>query len=237
MLWLRLRNSRAWRVPDAASHVQAPRIKFCGLTKQTDAQYAAELGAAFVGGIRAGGPRLLGTDAWRDTMRGLPANVLRVAVLGALSPEEVMAEVESLGADIAQLHGDPVATEVALLAKSGVRVWPVLRVCGHELPREAWALAAHADALVLDALVQGQLGGTGVALNWQALRESVERWRHEFPNVQLVLAGGLNADNVAHAIQLLAPDVVDVSSGVEIAPGIKDPERMRAFADAVRGSH
>jgi phosphoribosylanthranilate isomerase len=214
-----------------------PRIKFCGLTRPDDAQYAAALGASFVGGIRAGGPRLLSVDAWRDTLSGLPAGVARVAVLGAMSPIDVESEIEALGADIAQLHGDPTASDVALLSQRGVRVWPVLRVAGDVLPREAWALSEHAEALVLDTLVEGQLGGTGVALNWQALEASVERWRSEFPNVQLVLAGGLNADNVAQAIELLAPDVVDVSSGVEIAPGIKDPERMRAFADAVRGSH
>lgn len=220
-----------------AKGVRAPLIKFCGLTRQVDAQYAASLGAAFVGGIRAGGPRLLNADAWRHTMSSLPPDVARVAVLGALSPSAVLLEVQTLGADIAQLHGDPIASDVALVTQSGVRVWPVLRVSGDVLPREAWALSEHADALVIDALVTGQLGGTGVALNWAALGESVERWRSEFPNVQLVLAGGLNADNVAHAIHLLAPDVVDVSSGVEIAPGIKDPERMRTFADAVQGSH
>jgi phosphoribosylanthranilate isomerase len=224
-------------VPDEASHVSAPLIKFCGLTRPVDTQQAVALGAAFVGGIRAGGPRLLSTDAWRRTLSDVPASVARVAVLGAMSPSAVVAEVETLGADVAQLHGDPTASDVAHLSKRGLQVWPVLRVAGFELPREAWALSEHADALVLDALVHGQLGGTGVALNWQALGESVERWRSEFPNVQLVLAGGLHADNVAHAIRLLAPDVVDVSSGVEIAPGIKDPERMRAFADAVRGSH
>lgn len=217
--------------------MRTPLIKFCGLTRPADAQYAAALGASFVGGIRAGGPRLLNVDAWRDTLSGLPTGVARVAVLGAMSPGDVVSEMEALGADVAQLHGDPSASDVALLSQRGVRVWPVLRVSGDVLPREAWALSERAEALVLDTLVKGQLGGTGVALNWQALGASVERWRSEFPNVQLVLAGGLNADNVAQAIRLLAPDVVDVSSGVEIAPGIKDPERMRAFADAVRGSH
>lgn len=178
---------------------------------------------------------MLSIDGWRSTLSGVPGHVARVAVLGPMSPNAVVSEVATLGADIAQLHGDPTASDVALLSKRGLRVWPVLRVAGFELPHEAWALSEHANALVLDALVHGQLGGTGVALNWQALGESVERWRNEFPRVQLVLAGGLHADNVALAIQLLAPDVVDVSSGVEIAPGIKDPERMRAFADAVRG--
>jgi phosphoribosylanthranilate isomerase len=215
--------------------VHIPAIKFCGLTQRVDALFAASLGAAYVGGIRAGGPRLLSVDAWHETFSAVPSGVPRVAVLGVLSPAQVLTELESLGAVLAQLHGDPSAFDVALIAQAGVRVWPVLRVGGAELPIEAWELSESAEALVIDTLVHGQLGGTGRTLNWQALGESVKRWRSEFPGVQLVLAGGLNANNVVQAIELLAPDVVDVSSGVEIAPGIKDPERMRAFADAVRG--
>jgi phosphoribosylanthranilate isomerase len=93
----------------------------------------------------------------------------------------------------------------------------------------------HADALVLDAKVPGQLGGTGVALDWAALANDVSAWRAAHPGVRLVLAGGLTPENVQRAIGLLGPDVVDVSSGVESAPGIKDPERLQAFVDAVRG--
>jgi phosphoribosylanthranilate isomerase len=140
-----------------------------------------------------------------------------------------------LGADVAQWHGDPSAGDVARVAEAGVRVWPVLRVAGDRLPPEAWALGDGAEALVLDARVPGQLGGTGVALDWAGLAADVAAWRRDRPGVRLVLAGGLRPENVRTAIALLGPEIVDVSSGIEAAPGIKDPERMQAFVHAVRG--
>lgn len=212
-----------------------PDIKFCGLTRPSDVALAESLGASFLGGIRAGGPRLLSIERWREVLGPARAGVTRVAVVGELTPAEVIAEARVLGADIVQWHGDPHADDAAAVAASGMRLWPVLRVLGTTLPDAAWQLGRHAEALVLDAKVTGQLGGTGVALDWESLAQDVARWRADLPQVRLVLAGGLTEHNVAHAIALLSPDVVDVSSGVELAPGIKSPERMRAFVDAVRG--
>ncbi len=224
---------RAEPRPDALHSV--PEIKFCGLMRASDVALAESLGASFVGGILARGPRLLCASEWRDVL-GLPrAGIARVAVLGEMTAADVVAGSRALGADIAQWHGDPDPDEVAAVASSGLRIWPVLRVDGPRLPEIAWPLGRHAEALVLDAKVTGQLGGTGVALDWASLADDVARWRADCPTVRLVLAGGLTEHNVARAITLLSPDVVDVSSGVELAPGIKSPERMRAFVDAVRG--
>lgn len=156
-------------------------------------------------------------------------------MLGHLTVPELVREMGQLGADIAQWHGDPSARDAAEVKAAGIRCWPVLRIAGTHLPASAWELAEHAEALVLDAKVPGQLGGTGVPLDWMALAKDVEQWRRAHPAVRFVLAGGLRADNVRTAIDLLRPDVVDVSSGVESAPGIKDPERLQAFVHAVRG--
>jgi phosphoribosylanthranilate isomerase len=101
------------------------------------------------------------------------------------------------------------------------------------LPEWAEELFHEADAVLLDARVQGRLGGTGVKLEWGSLADSVSALRGRTP---VVLAGGLNPENVAEAVRLMAPDVVDVSSGVESAPGIKDHAKMRAFFDAAQGS-
>jgi phosphoribosylanthranilate isomerase len=212
-----------------------PVIKVCGLTRAADADLAAALGAAFLGGIRAGGPRLLDAAAWRTVIGAPRASVTRVAVLGHRTVPELLHDMAALGADIAQWHGDPSASEAAEVRAAGVRCWPVVRVAGAVLPPIAWELAEHAEALVLDAKVPGQLGGTGVPLDWEALADEVAAWRRAHPAVRLVLAGGLHADNVRRAIDLLRPDVVDVSSGVESAPGVKDPERLQAFVHAVRG--
>lgn len=209
------------------------RVKMCGLTRSDDVVLAEQLGAAFLGGIRAGGPRLLSVDAWRTVLGPPRAGVERIAVVGRHSAASLIEEAGSLGADIVQWHGDPTTEEVCAVSAAGVRLWPVLRLASGALPEQAWAFAEFAEAIVLDAKVPGQLGGTGVALDWTALADHVGRWRRDWPERRLVLAGGLTPHNVAKAIRLLHPDVVDVSSGIELAPGVKDPERMRAFVQAV----
>jgi phosphoribosylanthranilate isomerase len=104
-------------------------------------------------------------------------------------------------------------------------------VRGAALPPHAAELFATADAVLLDPRVAGALGGTGTTLDWDALADAVAAVRGSVP---LVLAGGLTPENVARAAATLAPAVVDVSSGVESAPGVKDPARMTAFVAAVR---
>ena len=110
-----------------------------------------------------------------------------------------------------------------------------MRLDGEQLPDDVGDLFASSDAVVLDAKVSGRLGGTGVALPWASLAARLESVRDDRRPAKLVLAGGLRPENVSMAISLLRPDVVDVSSGVETAPGIKDHARMRAFRDAVFG--
>jgi phosphoribosylanthranilate isomerase len=207
-----------------------PAIKFCGLTRPEDAAYAAELGAAYLGVIFAGGPRRLTPERAAEVLgeRG----PRRVGVIGTQSPEEIAEIAAVAGLDVVQLHGDPTAEDVDRVRRRfGGQVWGVLRLDTPELPARAAGLFAAADAVLLDAKVAGQSGGgTGVALDWQGLAPELERFRGRAP---LVLAGGLRPENVAEAIGHIAPDVVDVASGVERAPGVKDHSRMRGFADAV----
>jgi phosphoribosylanthranilate isomerase len=157
-----------------------------------------------------------------------------VGVVGAIEPAAVAALGAAAELDAVQLHGDPDAADVAAVRRhwTGL-VWAVVRVRGAELPAHAADLFDAADAVVLDARVDGALGGTGVALPWAALAEHLAPLRGRAP---LVLAGGLRPENVADAVAELAPDVVDVSSGVETAPGVKDHARMAAFARAARAA-
>lgn len=206
-------------------------IKFCGLTRPEDARVAASSGAAYAGVIFAGGPRNLTIDRARDVLNELPASVRRVGVFAAQSATEIAEASERLGLHVVQLHGDSSAERVVRLRRAfGGEVWTVVRVVGSTLPASFADAVEAGDGVLLDAYVPGALGGTGVALPWSQLGEALDRYRG---SVRLVLAGGLKPENVAQAIAELAPDVVDVSSGVERAPGIKDHDRIRAFAAAV----
>jgi phosphoribosylanthranilate isomerase len=231
-----------------AALVSPVHVKICGLTRPQDAAHAEQQGASYLGVILAGGPRLLTVEAARSVLGPRRQGVQRVAVFGDQSAEQIVAIADALDLDVLQLHGHGsvgghgetahgsyVEMVAWIQATSGRTVWPVLRVAGQELPEAAAALASIAGALVLDAHVVGQLGGTGVALDWSGLRASVASLTRAVP-LQLVLAGGLRPENVAAAIGLLSPQVVDVSSGVEVAPGVKDPERVQQFVKAARGA-
>jgi phosphoribosylanthranilate isomerase len=208
----------------------AVEIKFCGLTRPEDAHEAGALGARYVGVIFAGGPRRLDPERARMVLDAAGPSVQRVGVFGSADPCEVARVARLAKLDVAQLHGDPTPDAVrAVRDAADVLVWAVARVAGSTLRARLDELEQAADAIVLDAFVPGTLGGTGVAFDWSV----VARLGHR-PTVRLVVAGGLTPANVGEAIVTLRPDVVDVSSGVERERGVKDHQRMRAFADAVR---
>jgi phosphoribosylanthranilate isomerase len=210
-------------------------VKFCGLMRPEDAREAARIGAAYVGAIFAGGPRDVTPEQAREIFNAASGGPVAVGVFGADDVDEIAGEAAAAGVEVIQLHGDPRAADVrAVRREFGGRVWAVARADGSILPEWAEELFHEADAVLLDAHVKGRLGGTGVKLEWGALADSVAALRGRTP---VVLAGGLNPGNVAEAVRLLAPDVVDVSSGVETSPGVKDHVKMRAFFDAAQGTH
>ena len=206
-----------------------PDIKFCGLTRNEDARFAAELGAGYVGVIFAGGPRRRTVDQAASVLADLPGRVRRVGVFGPQTPDEIASIASTLRLDAVQLHdrGDPLSV-AELRKRTSVDIWSVIRLSRGFLPENSKAIAAAVDGVVLDAYVPGVMGGTGITLPWQELADQLGALR----STRLILAGGLRPENVAKAISLVAPDVVDVSSGVESEVGIKDRERMRAFRDA-----
>ncbi len=219
-------------------HREVPvEVKICGLTRAADAAHARHSGASCLGAIMAGGPRLLTMEQARAVLGPRRHEVQRVVVFGDQTAEEVIVAVRTLDLDIAQLHGAcTVASIEAIRRATGRSVWPVLRVAGTTLPDDAARLGAAAGAVVLDAHVVGQLGGTGVALDWSGLQDAVEALRRTVPGIRVILAGGLRPANVIDAIRLLSPDVVDVSSGVESVTGVKDPVLVEQFVAAVRSA-
>jgi phosphoribosylanthranilate isomerase len=207
-------------------------VKFCGLTRPADARTAATLGARYLGVIFAGGPRNLEPSRAREVLDGAEAGkaVERVGVFGRTTPTTIAAAVREARLDIVQLHEDPTIDEIRAAGEvSGARVWAVVRVDGALVRGDLCDIWEASEALVLDSKTLGSLGGTGISFDWGAAQRAVRSH-----SSKLVVAGGLTPANVAQAIETLSPDVVDVSSGVESSPGIKDHARMADFMDAVR---
>lgn len=218
--------------------MSAPAIKFCGLTRPEDAAAAAGLGAAFVGVIFAGGPRERPAPVANGVLAAAAAAgaaPVRVGVFGADFSVRIPEVTACVTLDVVQLHADPTLADIARArAIFGGNVWAAVRVLGFVLPAGAAELAKSADGIVLDARVDGgPLGGTGAQIAWANVRDAV---RSLGVRGALILAGGLTAANVEEAVRVLRPDVVDVSSGVEATPGVKDHQRMAAFAAAVQRS-
>lgn len=208
------------------------RIKFCGMSRSQDATIAAELGASYVGAVFAPGPRQVTGAVARSIFDAVPG-IGHVGVFGGNEPAEIAALADEADLDVVQLHADPTSEDVrAIRDIFDGEIWAAIRVNGNSLPESAGELFDEADGILLDARGD-QLGGTGRTFSWAGVAGDVARLRR---GGVLVLAGGLTPVNVAEAISTLAPDIVDVSSGVESSPGIKSARLMREFAHAVRGT-
>lgn len=211
------------------------RIKFCGLTRTADAAYAETLGASYAGVILAESPRQVSPDEARSVLAAAP-RLRGVGVFRHSPAVEILEAAAVAGVEILQLHGRFSIDDMTLLREGfDGEIWTVVPVdsANPRMP-DGWTdLADFPDAIVLDTSVAGASGGTGTPFDWQAVSDSV---REVASRTTLILAGGLNAQNVALAIRILGPAVVDVSSGVESSAGIKDHALMRSFADAVRSA-
>jgi len=213
-------------------------VKFCGLTRPADAQLGASLGARFLGVVFAESRRRVDVGRARAVfaplaeLRDPPS---RVGVFGAASTLEILAMAAQVGLDVVQLHADPKPSAVRGLRDSfGGEIWAARRIVNDQLPDDLDEIASVADRVLLDARLHdgAPLGGGGRGFAWQAVADQL---KHRSISARLVVAGGLTPENVGVAIELLAPNVVDVSSGVEQSPGLKDEALMRAFVRAVGG--
>lgn len=211
---------------EGANGTERPRtrVKICGLTRPADAARAVELGADALGVVFAESPRQVGIDRAREILAAAPPYVARVGVFVDPELDFVREAVDRCGIDWVQLSGD----EPPELAQAiGAPVIKAVHVDGAaDLER---ALEFPAAALLLDApAIDGRRGGTGVAFDWSSAE------RLPWPRSRTIVAGGLRPHNVGNAIRQLRPGGVDVSSGVESAPGVKDPALIEAFITAVR---
>ncbi|MDB4888517.1 MAG: N-(5-phosphoribosyl)anthranilate isomerase [Gemmatimonadetes bacterium] len=207
-------------------------VKICGLTRSVDAEFADAAGASYLGVIFAGGPRERSPQEARATLSGRRAR--KVGVFANQTPAEIAEVAAVVGLDVIQLHGTSDPRRVLdVRAATGLEIWGVVRTDSGVLPEDVEDLASAADALLIDAMSPGQLGGSGRTIPWLELGESLDALTAGY---RIVLAGGLTPDNVAEAIDYVSPMVVDVSSGVESSPGIKDQKLVRAFIAAARAN-
>ena len=211
------------------------QIKICGITAIDDAIAAADAGADAIGlNFYPKSSRFVDMAAARQIVNALPTAVKKVGVFVNAEAAEVRSAVHQLSLDIVQLHGDETPDFVASLANL-----PVVRAFRPDRDFESvYAYIKHCDVLncrpamiLIDAFKPGEYGGTGEAADWNA----VSRLRATLNNIPVVLAGGLNPENVASAISLVRPWAVDTASGVENSPRRKSKDRMQAFvAEAKR---
>lgn len=205
--------------------------KICGVTRPDDAAHAVSHGAARIGVVFAWGPRVVTIDRARAIVQAA-GNVPVIGVVSAESPTaHLLSLANAAGLRGLQLHGPSSATTARALAAAGLEVWRVATVGSRATLEEVVLQGSQgADVVLLEPLVDGQAGGRGVALDMMLAREG----RVLLEGHRVGLAGGLTPDTVGPAIQFVGPDIVDVSSGVEDAPGIKSPERVARFLEAVR---
>lgn len=200
-------------------------MKICGLTSTEDARAVAAAGADAAGFVFwPKSARAVDAARAREVARALPPFCARVGVFVDEDPSRVAELADAVGLDVVQLHGDEDPSRFAGLDR---RVVKALRLGGDVRGRVA-AWSEQGAGILLDAGTPALPGGTGRRLDWPAaaaLRDAAP-W--------LMLAGGLDPDNVAEAVRVVGPDAVDVASGVESAPGVKDPERVAAFVRAAR---
>ncbi len=217
------------------------RVKICGITSVEDGRFALRAGADWIGLNLVGGPRQLDTPKARAILSKLDDPSMIVILVGLREgrlPASLPAMLRDCGVRRLQLYGEVTADAIHALGDGGFETIVAWAIAGNEsLADIAGFLAACADAppdyLLCDAAVPGQLGGTGTQANWEMIARARARGLFDdWPT--MILAGGLTSENVAGAIRMLSPAVVDVSSGVETVPARKDHSKIAAFMSAVR---
>ncbi|WP_066569051.1 phosphoribosylanthranilate isomerase [Snodgrassella sp. CFCC 13594] len=200
------------------------RCKVCGMTRPEDALLAADLGADAIGVIfYSGSKRYVSPAQAERVVRALPPFVTAVGLMVNMAADEIGAILQQVPLDVLQFHGDE---SPAFCRQFGRPYIKAVRVGAREHIQAAADAYADARALLFDAAVAGQYGGTGQTFDWQMLPEHL--------NSPWILSGGLNPDNITQAIVQTRAMAVDIASGVESSPGIKDAAKMAALMEGIK---
>ena len=200
-------------------------VKICGVTRLEDAEMAVSLGATAVGFIFwPGSPRRISTADAAAISAALPDDVWKVGVFVDAPADDIRRVIEDAHLTAAQLHGSETPAFAAALATRVIKALALERA-GEPAALDEW----RGIPILLDAHDPVRKGGTGRTIDWQHAGDIAA-------SREVILAGGLRPDNVADAIARVRPYGIDVSSGVESLPGVKDHQKLRGLFDAVRGS-
>jgi phosphoribosylanthranilate isomerase len=211
-------------------------VKICGITNREDAMTAVEAGADALGFVfYEKSPRSIAPEAARRIIEALPSTVERVGVFVNQSEDSICSLADESGLSAIQLHGDnedPHVADLIAERRPHLKIVAGISMLGPEPERRAMMWRPDiVHAFLVDSGSSSKPGGTGERFDWSMGQGSVEVIARLG---RVVVAGGLAAENVRQAIHVLKPWGVDVSSGVELKPGKKDPEKVRAFVTAVR---
>jgi len=198
------------------------KIKICGLTRAEDVQAAVAAGADAVGFVFAASPRRISIDNAVRLAGYVPGGVLRVGLFMDQAGSEIRQVVSAVPLDLLQFHGSETERECEAFDRPWLKAVAMEDAGSIERAERAFPGAA---GLLLDSHAKGRRGGSGRTFDWALAKPAAGR---------IWLAGGLNAKNVGEAIRVIRPYAVDVSSGVEVGPGVKDASKIRAFVEAVR---
>lgn len=200
------------------------RSKICGITRVEDALAAVDAGADAIGLVfYARSPRAVSVEQAAAIVGALPPFVTSVGLFVNMPRDQIQALLQRVPLDLLQFHGDESPEDCEGYGRPYIKA---LRVRPGEDLSVTMAPYAGARGILLDTFVEGVPGGTGAAFDWSLVPQGVAK--------PIILAGGLEASNVAAAIREVRPYAVDVSGGVEASKGIKDANKIRAFVQAVR---
>ena len=206
------------------------RVKICGIMSKEDLASAIQAGADAVGFVVEieDSRHCISAQGAADLIRRVPVYTKSVAVIHPRDADDALRLAQLTGADVLQLHSMLSPSDIAEL-KGRVRQKLVVAVAADDGDKKAKRYESVADAILLDSMVEGRLGGTGRVHDWDksaGIARSLQ--------IPVILAGGLDPENVVQAIERVRPYAVDVSSGTETG-GRKDPSKVRAFVEKVRG--
>jgi len=204
------------------------KIKICGILRPEEAAAAAVAGASYLGVVFAEGARTVTAGLAKDIVAAA-GGVVVLGVFTEQSVDQILQIRDRTGLSGAQLHGNYTPDSAARLRADGLEVWRVVRIAAPSDLDLLGEAIPESDVVLVEPKVAHVRGGSGVPLNLAVAREA----RSRLAGHPMALAGGLTPETVSEALALVRPEIVDVSSGVERQPGIKDLEKIARFAEAV----